>query len=203
MNSKMVFDRPISVSKAAYTLADKAQENTQSYGNRPYGVGLLIAGVDDTSAHLYEFQPSGLVTEYNASAIGARSQAARTYLERNYETLDTTEDQEVIKFALLALRETLAQDKELTQQNTSVAIVSKGSKLRLYEDEQVQQFLDLLDSTANSRSRGNDDDNDDEKETGDDVKTEEPEAVTEPEPTVEGETGAAEGVASEDRMDTD
>ena len=51
----MIFNRPIQTYKAVLSIADKAQENTQSYGSRPYGVGLLIAGYDETGAHLLNF----------------------------------------------------------------------------------------------------------------------------------------------------
>ena len=63
MQCKMVFNRPIQTYKAVLSIADKAQENTQTYGSRPYGVGLLIAGYDETGAHLFEFQPSGSVLD--------------------------------------------------------------------------------------------------------------------------------------------
>ena len=54
---------------------------------RPYGVGLLVGGYDKaTGAHLYRTCPSGNFYEYSAYAIGARSQSARTYLEKKYET---------------------------------------------------------------------------------------------------------------------
>jgi hypothetical protein len=46
MKSRMIYDRPLPVSRIASLLGDKAQVNTQRYGGRPYGVGLLIAGID-------------------------------------------------------------------------------------------------------------------------------------------------------------
>lgn len=113
MSQKMVYNRPLSVEKASNLLADKAQKNTQSYGGRPYGVGLLVAGYDETGAHLFEFQPSGSVLEYVGAAIGARSQAGRTYLERNFESYTNATKDELIVHGLNALRDTLAQDKEL------------------------------------------------------------------------------------------
>ncbi|ODV66569.1 N-terminal nucleophile aminohydrolase [Hyphopichia burtonii NRRL Y-1933] len=159
MNSKMIFNRPLLTSKAVYSIADKAQENTQSYGSRPYGVGLLVAGYDESGAHLYEFQPSGSVLEYFGAAIGARSQAARTYLERNLETIRETESpEELIVHGLNALRDTLPQDVELTYRNTSVSIVGKETKYTIYDDEDVQQWLDKLDSVSNARNRDDDDD---------------------------------------------
>ena len=50
------------------------------------GVGLLVGSVDETGTHLFETCPSGNYYEYLAMAIGARSQSAKTYLEKNYET---------------------------------------------------------------------------------------------------------------------
>lgn len=59
--------------------------NTQEYGRRPYGVGFLVIGHDESGPHLYEFSPSGNSYEYYAMSIGARSQSAKTYLEKHYE----------------------------------------------------------------------------------------------------------------------
>ncbi|CAK9442207.1 uncharacterized protein LODBEIA_P59500 [Lodderomyces beijingensis] len=154
MQCQMIFNRPIQTYKAALTIADKAQENTQSYGARPYGVGLLIAGYDETGAHLLEFMPSGSVLEYYGAAIGARSQAARTYLERNLDAIKSSATvEELIVHGLYALRDTLSQDVELTFKNTSVSVVGKDQEFVLYDDENVQQWLDKLDGVTNERSR--------------------------------------------------
>ncbi|GME85273.1 unnamed protein product [Ambrosiozyma monospora] len=180
MSSKMVFNRPLSVSRAVYSIADKAQENTQSAGGRPYGVGLLVAGVDVTGPHLYEFQPSGSVLEYVGAAIGARSQASRTFLERKFEDFPNATREQLIEYGLIALRDTLAQDKELDSKNTTVAVVSKDEDFTIYDDENVQQWLDKLDSLANSRSRGHQvDDDDDEEDDDDDDDDDDDEAAAE------------------------
>jgi 20S proteasome alpha/beta subunit len=62
----------------------EAQVNTQEYGRRPYGVGFLVIGQDQSGQHLYEFSPSGTSYEYYAMSIGARSQSAKTYLEKHF-----------------------------------------------------------------------------------------------------------------------
>ena len=64
----------------------RAQVCTQSSSSRPFGVGLLVAGVDQTGPHIYYNCPSGNYFEYKAMTIGARSQAAKTYLEKHFET---------------------------------------------------------------------------------------------------------------------
>lgn len=113
------------------------------YGKRPYGVGLLIAGVDARGPHLYEFQPSGVTQEMVACGIGARSQMARTYLERNLETFADCSREELVKHALRALKESMSQEKELTVDNTSVGIAGVGGEaFVLYEGQEVAQWLD-------------------------------------------------------------
>ncbi|KAK6464334.1 nucleophile aminohydrolase [Scheffersomyces coipomensis] len=206
MSSKMIYNRPLSTSKAVLSIADKAQENTQSYGSRPYGVGLLIAGYDETGAHLYEFQPSGSVLEYYGAAIGARSQAGRTYLERNLDTiLETDSVEELIVHGLNALRDTLSQDVELTFKNTSVSVVGKDSDFKIYDDEEVQQWLDKLDSVSNARNRAGDDDADDNNENQETTEetTTTTEAATTEEASNDDNANEATDAPAEDRMETD
>lgn len=191
MQCKMIFNRPIQTQKAALTIADKAQENTQSYGSRPYGVGLLIAGYDETGAHLLEFQPSGSVLEYFGAAIGARSQAARTYLERNLDDIRKSDSiEKLIVHGLYALRDTLSQDVELTFKNTSVAVVGKGQPYTSYDDEDVQQWLDKLDSVTNDRNK---------TEGDDESRNEEEEGENAADEATQGGEESTQG----DRMDTD
>ena len=85
INHRFVYDAPMQVGRLVLQVADKAQIGTQRIGRRPYGVGLLIVGSDQTGPHLFEVQPSGQYYEYKGMAIGARSQAGRTYLERHFE----------------------------------------------------------------------------------------------------------------------
>ena len=79
----------------------------------------------ETGPHLFEFSPSGVTYEYYAMAIGARSQSAKTYLEKHYEEFADADLDTLIMHGLNALRDTLQQDKDLTTLNTS--IVSSGS----------------------------------------------------------------------------
>jgi 20S proteasome subunit alpha 6 len=37
---------------------------------------------------LFEFSPAGTAFEYYAHSIGARSQSAKTYLEKNFESFE-------------------------------------------------------------------------------------------------------------------
>src|SRR5690348_16140688 len=96
LQSKLLHARPIPLNRLIHSLALKAQRKTQIAGARPYGVGLLVAGTDTTGPHLWEFLPSGTVLEYRATSIGARSQSARTYLEREFESFGRCTKEELV-----------------------------------------------------------------------------------------------------------
>jgi len=151
MSSRLIYNRPIPVARVVNAIADKAQVNTQTYGRRPYGVGLLIAGVDETGPHLWEFQPSGMVLEYKGAAIGARSQSARTYLERNFEKFANVSINELVVHGLNALRDSLAQERSLTSANTSVAVVGIDQEFKLYDGDDVTVWLEKIGDTGSSR----------------------------------------------------
>ncbi|RMZ08146.1 hypothetical protein D0862_04064 [Hortaea werneckii] len=140
--SRLNYDRPIPLLEITSRIGDRAQTNTQQYGKRPYGVGLLIAGVDAKGPHLFEFQPSGVTQEMLACGIGARSQMARTYLERNLEEFENSSREELIKHALRSLKDSLAQDKELTVDNTSLGVAGVDEAFKLYEGQEIAGWLD-------------------------------------------------------------
>jgi 20S proteasome subunit alpha 6 len=80
--------------------------------------------------------------EMLASGIGARSQMARTYLERHLEEFAEVGREDLIKHALRALKESLSQDKELTVENTSVGVAGIGEDFKLYEGGELIEWLE-------------------------------------------------------------
>lgn len=97
-----------------FLLLSESQIPTQRYGRRPFGVGLLVAGYDDLGTHLYQTCPSANYYECKAMAIGARSQSARTYLEKHLAQFSGNTLDELIRHALRALRDTLPNEIELS-----------------------------------------------------------------------------------------
>jgi 20S proteasome subunit alpha 6 len=154
MAEKMVFNRPIPLGRLVSAISDKAQVNTQEYGRRPYGVGFLIIGQDQSGPHLYEFSPSGVSYEYYAMSIGARSQSAKTYLEKHFESFADCSLEDLIRHGLHALRETLPQEKTLNASNTSIGIIGSTSvhetneqpdgAFRILEGEIIESFLESM-----------------------------------------------------------
>lgn len=153
LNHKFAFEEPMQTSRLATQIADKSQVHTQKYGRRPYGVGLLIAGYDQTGPHLFETSPSGNFYDYKAQAIGARSQSAKTYLEKTYTTYATLSKDELIKHALTALRETLPSSESLTIKNCSIGVVGANQKFEVLEGEQLTPYLRMLETEGEQTTR--------------------------------------------------
>ncbi|TPX32477.1 hypothetical protein SeMB42_g07613 [Synchytrium endobioticum] len=147
MRSRMVYNRPVPVYRIVAAVCDKAQVNTQRYGRRPYGVGLLVGGFDETGPHLYECSPSGNFFEYVAMSIGARSQSAKTYLEKHYLSFADASKDDLIVHGLRALRDTLQSDKELDTTNCYLATVGKGNNYEIVEGDALSKYLSVLKSS--------------------------------------------------------
>jgi len=104
-------------------------------------VGLLVAGLDESGAHLYYNCPSGNYFEYQAFAIGSRSQAAKTYLERRFESFADYSRDELIKDALFAIKETL-QGEKLSSSICTVAILGVGEAFHVIDHSTIQELID-------------------------------------------------------------
>ncbi|GFH17897.1 proteasome endopeptidase complex, partial [Haematococcus lacustris] len=143
LNHKYVYESPLPVGRLVRQVADKHQVCTQRSWKRPYGVGLLVGGVDAAGPHLYNTCPSGNYYEYKAVAIGARSQAAKTYLEKHYESFPAASLDELVRHGLKALAGSLS-DGELTAANTAVSIVGQGLAFTILENEGIEPYLAAL-----------------------------------------------------------
>eukprot|EP01119_Soliformovum_irregulare_P001149 TRINITY_DN10868_c0_g1_i1.p1 TRINITY_DN10868_c0_g1~~TRINITY_DN10868_c0_g1_i1.p1 ORF type:complete len:255 (-),score=71.34 TRINITY_DN10868_c0_g1_i1:118-882(-) len=150
LNYKFVYDSPMQVGRLVTQLSDKSQAHTQRYGRRPYGVGLLVVGYDQTGAHLYETSPSGVFYDFKAQAIGARSQSARTYLEKHYESFAECPLEDLIKHGLYALRETLPNTETLSTKNCTVGVVGLHKSFDIIEGERLKPYLDAIEETSGS-----------------------------------------------------
>ncbi len=170
LEHEFTYSSKIQSGRLASELSDMLQRCTQSYVRRPYGVGLLIASYDSTGSHLIEISPrlfltiyislflvtllpdsssipqySGTHAEYYAMAIGARSQSAKTYMEKHVDEFSDCNEEELIKHALKALSGCISGDKELDTSNTCVMVVGEGKSLQLIDGDSVQPYLDAID----------------------------------------------------------
>lgn len=127
----------IPVSQFTQRVAAVAQEFTQSGGVRPFGVSLLVAGFDDEGPQLYQVDPSGSYWAWKATAIGAKSKACRSFLEKRF-TEDLTID-DAIHTALLTLKEDF--EGTITANNIEVGVVRSDRQFKVLTNEELSYFL--------------------------------------------------------------
>lgn len=84
-SNRLIYDEEVGVESVAKHLADQCQQFTQYAGVRPFGVALILGGVNKDGPHLYLTDPSGTYIEYDAIAIGAGSDRVTTFLEKSYK----------------------------------------------------------------------------------------------------------------------
>ena len=88
--------------------------------------------LQEKGTHLYQLCPSANYYSCKCQAIGARSQSARTYLEKNLDKFVDSNQDELIKHCMRALRDTLPNEVELTVKvYSSFSVISFASKCSL------------------------------------------------------------------------
>ena len=83
--NRLSYDEPISISSLVVNICDTKQMHTQYGGVRPYGVSLLVAGVDDHGPQLYTTDPSGSFWGWKAAAIGKEADVFRDFFAEKYK----------------------------------------------------------------------------------------------------------------------
>ena len=120
-------------------VAGVCQEYTQRGGVRPFGVSLLVAGLDaDGVPALYQVDPSGAYFGWKATAIGKNYVSAKNFLEKRWTADMELED--AIHTALLTLREGF--EGEMTASNIQVAVAKANGTFHVLAPHQIQDYLD-------------------------------------------------------------
>ena len=136
--NRLTYDEPISVKELARKICDFKQQYTQYGGVRPFGVSLLIAGVDD-KPKLYETDPSGALLEYKATAIGAGRNVVLEYFEKEYS--DDIGFEDAILKALVAMGKAI--EGELSVSGIEMGVVKvEDKKYREIIGEELEKYLE-------------------------------------------------------------
>ena len=122
--NRLRYSEPIGIETLTKEVTDHIQQYTQVGGARPFGVALLIGGVENGEPRLYETDPSGTPYEWKAVSIGADRSDLQEHLEENYDD-DLTLD-EGVGLALRAIAS--ANDDELAADGVDVATITTDSE---------------------------------------------------------------------------
>jgi len=82
---RLTYDEPLNVMGAVKEVSDRMQIYTQYGGVRPFGVALLVGGVDEKGPQLFEIDPSSAYYAWKAQAIGKGSAEALKVLKKSWK----------------------------------------------------------------------------------------------------------------------
>jgi len=137
---KLIYDEFVDVETVAKHLADQAQQFTQYAGVRPFGVALILGGVDSMGTSLFLTDPSGTYISYDAVAIGSGSDQVTEFLEKTYNPNISLEDAAALATASIYLA---SEEKEGTKQIKMSQIKSDTKTIEIINDEQVQKYAKI------------------------------------------------------------
>ena len=105
---------------------------------RPYGVSLLLGGVDDKGPQLYATDPSGTYTQWQANAIGSGQETAMTTLKEQYHSNMSIAEAE--KMILQTLKNVM--EDAICKDNVEISVIpSNTRKLETRKPEQLDAII--------------------------------------------------------------
>jgi proteasome alpha subunit len=135
--NRITYNEPIDIEILAKRICDFKQLYTQHGGVRPFGIALLLAGVNETP-RLFETDPSGALIEYKATAIGAGRATAMEIFEEKYRE-DMSKD-EAIDLALKVMSE--VTEGKISEETIEVAVIELETKeFRKLSPQEVRDYI--------------------------------------------------------------
>ena len=135
---KVTFDQPVDILTLVKDICSLKQICTQSGGLRPFGVSVLLAGIDAMGPALYETDPTGIYFRFKATVIGEGETEVQEILDKEYK--DTLSIDEGLKLALRALNKVL--DKNFSVNRIDTAYVKTSEKqFKQMSREKIEAML--------------------------------------------------------------
>jgi len=136
------YGQQIGVETLTRSITDHIQEYTQTGGARPFGVALLVGGIEDGEPKLFETDPSGTDYEWQAAAIGGDRDVIQGYLEDNYH--DELDVDGGIELAVRALSE--PEDEVVAAEEVDVAtIMTDDETFSSVSVDRLESIIDEID----------------------------------------------------------
>ena len=148
--NRVTYDSAIDVLTIVRDIANIEQMCTQSGGLRPFGVSLLIAGVDETGTKLFETDPTGIYFQYKATAIGEGELEVKAILTKEYKESMSIEDG--LKLAISALKKVVTDGFE-AERIDAVFVTADKKNYEKVSKEKIAKVLASLDGSGAKKSK--------------------------------------------------
>lgn len=149
-SNRMIYDEPIEVESVAKHLADQCQQFTQYAGVRPFGVALIIAGIDKSGSSVFLTDPSGTYISYDAVAIGSGSDQVTEYLEKYYKKDMSLEEAAELAIESIYL---VSEEKEGTKHVKMAQILNDTKVLTKTLEKDIEKYAVKAKDAAAKRQK--------------------------------------------------
>jgi len=145
-NHAFTFDERIKVESVTQAVCDLALRFGESVHDedammsRPFGVALLIGGIDELGPQLYHTDPSGTFVRYDAKAIGSGSEAAQSELQDKWHKQMTLREAQVL--VLRVLKQVM--EEKLDQHNVQLAQVTTDKGFHILDERALKEVIDTM-----------------------------------------------------------
>ena len=134
----VTYDSPIDTVSIVKDVCSLQQVCTQSGGLRPFGVSLIIGGIDETGPKLFETDPTGIYFQYKAAAIGEGEVEVEEILVKEYNEKITIESG--LNLCMKSLLKVLG--KEFSVERIDAAVIrTKDRKYDQLSRDRVEKIV--------------------------------------------------------------
>jgi len=145
-NHSFTYDEPIKVESVTQAVCDLALrfgesvEDEEALMSRPFGVALLIGGIDELGPQLFHTDPSGTFMKYKAKAIGSGSDAAQSELQDKYHSQMSLLEAQLLTLSILKQ----VMEEKLDQHNVQLAQVTRGGGFEILSEQKLQDVIEKM-----------------------------------------------------------
>jgi 20S proteasome subunit alpha 5 len=148
---RFTYDEPLGVESTIQSICDLALRfgegrsgggRKEDIMSRPFGVALLVGGVDDDGPSLFHANPSGTYIRYLAKAIGAGSEGAQNTLEEEYNRSMSLD--EATHLVVKILKQVM--EEKIKSTNIEIAVVPTDT--RLYATLPLERVAAIIEDVA-------------------------------------------------------
>lgn len=141
---RVTYNSPIDTIAVVKDICALKQVCTQSGGLRPFGVSLLVAGVDTDGPKLFETDPTGIYFQFKATVIGEGEPEVEELLSKEYN--ENMNLQDGLRLGIKAILSVVG--KELSAERIEAAqITTKERKYQPLSKDKIEVVLKEIKKT--------------------------------------------------------